>query len=141
MTASAALARPAADAAGGMPLIFPAGLFGFPESRLFRLSDTGRTGLFWLESAEDEPLRFIVADPFRFFPGYSVELGRADEALLDVSDPVDVAILGIVTLPAAAGSPWTANLQAPIAFNVRTGTARQIVLNDPAAQVRAAFNP
>lgn len=113
---------------GQIRVEFPRGLIGMPESRSFLLSRAAAPGTFWLESVDYERLAFLLVDPFPFFDGYSVEL--EDARLRDViaDDPADVAVLAIVTLPAEPDGVCTANLQAPLAINLRTGLARQILL-------------
>jgi flagellar assembly factor FliW len=115
---------------------FPAGLFGFPECRSFVLLPAERQGVYWLQSAEYSALTFLLVDPFLVCPGYSVDLGAADLAELQAREVSDVAILAIVTLPHERSEPPTANLQGPIAFNLRTQRARQIAISDSDYGVR-----
>lgn len=111
-----------------IPIEFADGLIGLPERRAFRLSRAAAPGTFWLESAEHERLAFLLVDPFPFFEGYSVELDPAQLRDVAADDPADLVVLAIVTLPAEPDGVCTANLQAPLAINLRTGRARQIVL-------------
>ncbi|MFO7260921.1 MAG: flagellar assembly protein FliW [bacterium] len=122
------------DAAADEPPIAPIrvefadGLIGLPERRAFLLSRAAAPGAFWLESADCEGLAFLLVDPFPFFDGYTVELEPAQlRGVLD-GDPSEIAVLAIVTLPPEPDGVYTANLQAPLAINLRTGRARQIVL-------------
>lgn len=121
-------------------LHFDRGLLGFPECRSFRVRAAERAGLYWLESLENETLHFLLVDPFRFFPGYAVELGAVDRNALDARDAADVAVFAIVTLPRDGGS-WTANLQGPVVINTRSGLGRQMVLGDARIGVRCPFDP
>ena len=122
-------------------LTFPTGLFGFPECRRFALLPAGRDGLYWLQSLEHSALAFLLADPFRFFAGYAVELGANDRAELSAASAGDVAVFAIVTLPHARGEQPTANLQGPVALNLRAGLGRQLALADGAWGVRCPFVP
>ena len=70
-----------------------------------------------------------------------MELGPADVAALDAHDSSEILILSIVTLPPTAELPATANLKAPLGFNLRTGIARQVVLEDPRLRVRVPLEP
>jgi flagellar assembly factor FliW len=115
---------------------FPTGLFGFAECRRFVLVDTGRAGVYWLQSAEVPGLAFLLADPFQHHPGYAVDFPDADLARIDVRSADELLVLAIVTL-AEPPRPCTANLQAPLALNVRTRRARQVVLADERYGVRA----
>jgi flagellar assembly factor FliW len=123
------------NAANG-PFRFEQGLYGFPDCRTFVLVPAGREGFFLLQSTEHDALCLLLADPFRLFRGYSVDLPKLEEAALGASGPEDIAILVTVTLPDGPGRACTANLQGPIAFNVRARLGRQIILNKPVWGVR-----
>ncbi|MDQ6827245.1 MAG: flagellar assembly protein FliW [Gemmatimonadota bacterium] len=114
----------------GEIIIFPAGLFGFPECRSFVLVATARDGMFWLQSAEYGTLAFLVVDPFLFFADYSVDLAPIELAKLEAKDATDIAVLTIVTLPRSRDDIATANLQGPIAFNLGSRLAKQIAIPD-----------
>lgn len=143
-----ALARPAPESAESSAsdrdelevnddvIAFPHGLFGFPECRRFVLRATARDGLFWLQSVEHEHLAFLLADPFRYFEDYSVELGDAELADLEPSQPSDIVVLAIVTLGSPDDQLTTVNLQGPITINLRRRRGRQIVLADSDYGVR-----
>jgi flagellar assembly factor FliW len=120
----------------GDTLHFADGLFGFPECRSFSLFRTGQPGLFWLQSTEHEALTLLLADPFVFSDGYTVELAESDVKRLAATAASDVAILVTVTIAESREQSSTANLQGPLAINVRTGRARQVIVNDPAFAVR-----
>ena len=113
---------------------FPQGLFGFPEHTAFALVPTVQGGIYWLH---DSSLTFLVVDPFHFFPGHSFDVPNDVLTAIGAESPRDVLILTIVTL--GSESTTTANLQGPIALNPRVGLARQFVISDPAADLRAPF--
>lgn len=117
-------------------LRFDDGIFGFPACRSFVLVRTAHPALYWLQSTDDEPLRLLLADPFVFFDGYSVDVPDADVKRLAPASASDVAILATVTIGDAVAQRSTANLQGPIAIDVRSGRGRQFIVNDPACQVR-----
>lgn len=129
-TADEAVAAPA------RPIFFERGLFGFGEARSFLLAPTTKEGLYWLQSTEIEALCLVLADPFRFFPGYSVDLPDIDAAYLDAQEPDDVAVLVTVTLADRPDRASTANLQGPVAINVRSRRGRQVIINQPGFGVR-----
>ncbi len=132
-------AEPEAESGVLQHIVFPTGLFGFPECREFLLTATGRPGFYWLRSCEHQPLVFLLADPFVFFPGYTVDLSDGDVAGLDSRDPSELAVLAIVTLPRAPGEPLTANLQGPVVLNLGRRVGRQIVLTDRDFGLRSEF--
>src|SRR5918911_5356594 len=56
-------------------ITFPNGLLGFPDHRRFALIQTGEENyFFWLQSADEPNLAFVVTDPAIFFKGYEVPL-------------------------------------------------------------------
>jgi len=118
------------------PITFDRGIYGFPEARSWVLAATSREGLYWLQSTENEALGFVLADPFRFFRGYTVEIPDIDTAHLQASTPEDLAVFVTVTLSDAPGRASTANLQGPIAINLGKRVGRQVILNQPGFSVR-----
>lgn len=133
-TTATTAARPTVES--DTHITFDRGLLGFPENRAFVLSATSREGLYWLQSTENEALCFVLADPFIFFPGYSVEIPDIDTAYLEAKNPENVAVLVTVTLSDRPDRASTANLQGPIAINIRNRKARQVVVNQPGFGVR-----
>lgn len=115
------------------------GVLGFPDCRSFVLLPAEREGLYWLQSAEHPELTFLLVDPFRFFDGYSVDLAPSELGELQVSDSSDVMLLAIVTLPKTRADMPTANLQGPLAMNLRARIGRQLVLAEGDWGVRAPF--
>jgi flagellar assembly factor FliW len=113
----------------GSLFTIPAGLLGLERYTRFALVPAGRDGVFWLQSAEEPGLAFVLADPFRLVAGYSAELPDADVAAIGAERPEDVMLLAVVTLP-GEGRGMTANLRAPLALNVATRVGRQVVLPD-----------
>lgn len=119
---------------------FEKGLYGLPECRRFVLVQSDREGLYWLQSLEHGTLAFLLVDPFLFFEGYSVELSPAEHLELQVEEPSDVAILAIVTLPTDRQDSPTANLQGPLALNLRCRVAKQMAVENEVFGVRSPFD-
>lgn len=115
---------------------FQEGLLGFPEVREFVLVAAAMEGTYWLQSTEHASLIFLVVDPFIHFPDYAVDLSRSEVESLEASSHADVVILTIVTLGDGPANPCTANLQGPLAINLRARLGRQIVLRNGDASVR-----
>lgn len=109
---------------------FPAGLYGFPEARDFVLLPTPRSGLFWLQSVQHSPLTFLLVDPFLVFAKFHVDLTDSEIAKLGSQSADDLLVLSIVTLPRETDGSWTANLHAPLLFNVRDRLAFQSIRSD-----------
>jgi flagellar assembly factor FliW len=118
---------------------FPGGLYGFPECRAFVLLPAARDGFFWLQSTDYSTLSFLLVDPFAWFPDYHIDLDDVDLTRLGSNDPKHLLVLTIVTMPAVAGDPCTANLHAPILFNVRDRLAHQSIRPDDGHSIREPF--
>lgn len=117
-------------------ITFPTGILGFPACRDFVLIPSEREGLYWLQSAEHSSFAFLLVDPFLAVEGFTVELSPNDRAELEIESESDVIILAIVTLAPPGRGGCTANLQGPLAFNVRTRRAKQIAVPNSEYGVR-----
>ncbi|TVR58614.1 MAG: flagellar assembly protein FliW [Gemmatimonadales bacterium] len=112
-----------------VPFSFPEGIPGFASHRSFRLEPVGGP-LHWLRSSDDHGPDFLVVEPLAFLPDYRVEPEAWMLASLGVSEPNDLVILAVVTLPSETGEVPTMNLQGPILVNPRRRIGRQVVLPD-----------
>jgi len=122
-------------------LEFPSGLFGFPAARSWALLPTPREGVYWLQSVDYSALAFLLVDPFLYFPDrYQIDLAPVELARLGTPSPQDILVLAIVTMPLRTGEPCTANLQAPVLFNLRAQQACQSIRSDDGYSVREAFD-
>ena len=119
---------------------FPAGLFGFPETRSFVLLPAQREGLFWLQSADRSELLFLLADPFLFFDDYAVDLSTADRTELRAEEAGEVGIFTIVTLPPTREEAPMTNLLGPIAINLRARRGKQFAIADSEWGVRCPLD-
>ena len=124
---------PAADGIGPdacvQPIVtFEQGMFGFPECHEYVLLPTPHASVFRLQSLDEPGLAFLIADPFPFFKGYWVDLSDTDARRLGATAPEDVAVFVTVTLSSDPARLSTANLQGPVAINVRTMQGRQVIL-------------
>lgn len=118
-------------------LRFPGGLLGLPDRRAFVLLQADREGVYWLQSAEDSALAFVLVDPFLFVKGYAVDVSPAILAELGAEEPGEVAILTLVTLPGSRDGQPTTNLQGPLALNLASGLGKQLVIQDSEFGMRA----
>ncbi len=111
---------------------FPEGLHGFESQQEFALVPAARDGFWWLQSATEAGLAFLLVDPFRASAGYELDLSPGDEQFLALDDASDALVLTIVTLPAEPGGTPTTNLRGPLVFNVAQQRARQVVSRNEA---------
>ena len=117
----------------------PAGIIGFPEYRRYALVAADEDGLYtWLQSLDEPSLAFLAVVPTPFFADYAPVIADEDCFRLGLGSSRDAQLLCLVTL---AEQSVTANLLGPIVLNVRTRTARQVVLNDPRLSTRMPIVP
>lgn len=111
-------------------ITFPRGILGFEGlKRYCLLQPESDIPFAYLQCLEDPDLTFVVVDPQAFWPDYRVEIALPEVADLQVSNPEDVVVLAIVTIPQDARK-MTANLQGPLLINTVNRQAKQVVLND-----------
>jgi len=110
------------------------GLFGYGEREVFALLESDIDGhFFWLQSAEDARLAFVVAIPGLFVPAYRPP-ARRDELLdLGLARIDDAQLLVIVN---KHGEALTGNLKGPIVINPKRRIGRQIIVADPRYSAR-----
>lgn len=115
------------DVADGALLRFPRGLAGFPGSTRYALvAHSPEDPFYWLHSADEPAVAFPVTDPWAFHPEYQLEIGDEDLALLETSDPADLAFFGVVAIaPDPAAS--TINLLAPVVVNLERQLGAQVL--------------
>jgi flagellar assembly factor FliW len=79
---------------------FPKGIPGFEKAKKYVLigHDSNDTSFFWLQSADDPGLCFVVADPFMVYDNYGVDVSDEDVKLLRITDANNVLTLVMVFL-------------------------------------------
>ncbi|MGE0174085.1 MAG: flagellar assembly protein FliW [Oligoflexales bacterium] len=108
----------------------PNGLIGFPELKQYVILDHDDKSPFkWLQSLDDGSIAFVLINPLLFKPDYTVEVNEAEVADLEIKDEKDAVISVIVTMPSNPQN-MTANLKAPLVFNLKNRKGRQIILNN-----------
>ena len=107
----------------------PLGLIGFPELKRYVLLDHDKDSPFkWLQSLEDGAIAFVLIDPLLFKPDYIAEVTDAELTELEVKAEEDLVISVIVTVPSNPQN-MTANLKAPLIFNLKNRKGKQVILN------------
>lgn len=119
------------------PIItFKNGLPGLEKYKQFHLTAVDQNSPFYLlQSTTDENIGFILINPFAVYPDYEFDLPEEHKTSLDIHDIKDVAVFCIVNFSGGIKKA-TVNLLAPVVVNVKTNTARQIVLNDKRYQIK-----
>ena len=119
-------------------LEFPSGLIGLGGTRYALLARSDESAFLWLHSLDDAGLALPVANPWRFFADFAVELSDQDVERTGIVDPDAVSVY--VTVRAASSlEGFTANLRAPIV--VSQGRGWQVINQAEDAPVRAALFP
>ena len=111
-------------------LVMPSGVIGFPELKKFVLLDHDENSPFkWLQSLTDGSIAFVVMNPLLFKPDYVVEVGGAELSDLNIEKEEDAIVSVILTMPSDP-SKITANLKAPLVFNLNNRKGKQIILSN-----------
>ena len=114
----------------------PKGIIGFPELKKFILLDHEKDSPFkWLQSLEDAAIAFVLINPLLFKPDYTVEVTELEVGDLGIEQEEDAVISVIITVPANPKN-MTANLKAPLIFNLKNRKGKQLILNDAALTTR-----
>ena len=123
-------------------LTLPKGLVGFEDLKRYVLLDHDDNSPFkWLQSLDDEAIAFVLINPLLFKLDYSVEVTEGEVLDLDIKEEKDAVISVIITMPSKDPQNMTANLKAPLIFNVLNRRGKQIILNtsDYSAQHNVMF--
>ncbi|MBR56527.1 MAG: flagellar assembly protein FliW [Myxococcales bacterium] len=113
---------------------FPFGIPGFPELQEWCiLTPDGQLGVSWLQAVKDPDVALLVADPDSLFPEYNAEIDERDLGPIGVSISADSPevpdlVMRVVLTVDRNNSVVTANLRAPIVFNIGTRQAIQVAL-------------
>lgn len=112
------------------------GLVGFPELTRYVLLDHDTDSPFkWLQSLDDGSMAFVVISPLTFRPDYTVEVSEDEISDLTLATPDDAVISVIVTIPMDP-KKMSANLKAPLIFNLKNKLGKQIIVKDPQYQTK-----
>lgn len=123
-------------------ITFPGGLVGCPSWQHFRLmkeTDDGVIGL--LQSLDETNVSFLVTDPDNVCSDYECELGDEDCELLQVSDTNDLRLLCTISIRNGDPMQVSANLLGPLVVNLKTGLAKQLVLEDSGYSCQHPIDP
>jgi flagellar assembly factor FliW len=118
-------------------ITMPQGIIGFGGKRRFILLQPEEGAIFfWLHSADDPGLAFVVTDPRHFIPDYHIELNESEREFLNLKDEGEIGVLAIVTVPEGNPRGITANMLAPVVLHYPTSRAWQLVLESAEYNIR-----
>jgi len=107
-------------------ITFPKGLLGFGSHRRFCLLQPNDDAcFFWLQSADDPELAFVITDPNLFIREYQVPIRSEQMEDLRLEKLEDAQVFVIVN---KVGERLTGNLQGPLVVNTIKKVAEQFVL-------------
>ena len=111
---------------------FPVGILGFTSLKSYVVIETEEHDPFkWLQSIEDPEVAFLMGDPLLFYPSYRAEIRRQELKPIDPEVDEECALSAIITLPDHRPlAEASANLRAPLIFNLAKRRGMQYVLND-----------
>ncbi|RDI40117.1 flagellar assembly protein FliW [Falsibacillus pallidus] len=115
---------------------FDSGIPGFLNEKTFVLLPLEDNPLFQiLQSTENKNLAFVLTNPFYFNKNYDFKIDEGTLEQLSLQNEKDVAAMVIVTVK----DPFeksTANLQAPVIFNLSNQKAKQMILTQTEYKTR-----
>jgi flagellar assembly factor FliW len=107
-------------------IVFVKPVLGFESQTVFYFQEYKEgSPFYWMASAGDEKLKFVVINIFDFFPGYDLKLSKDDSEMI-CYDAADTLIFGLVTIPEQVDK-MTVNMAAPIVVNHKKSTGGQFV--------------
>lgn len=119
---------------------FAHGLFGFPAAKRFVITEIpgGGDTFKQMVALDEEGLSFTLVYPYAFFPDYAPDIPDADLEELGVTEPEQAIVMAIANVPAQFRES-TANLRAPLVFNLASRKARQVILTETFATRQRLF--
>ena len=118
-------------------ITFPEGLLGFPDKKRYVfVKHRDQSPFEWLQSLDDPSLSFAVINPVFFKPDYRIQIEMGDLALLEDTDPAQIAIWTLVSFSPETPEASTANLLGPLAVNHKTRLGKQLVLDPTKYDIR-----
>lgn len=112
------------------------GLLGLEQYAKFELKPFEEgTPFYTMQSLESAELSLIVMDPALLVEDYAFDLNDDDVAELGITEPDDVMVMVVMTIPENP-QEMTANLLGPLVFNRSTNKGKQIVLHGSEWPVR-----
>ncbi len=122
-------------------LTFPRGIPAFENMHSWILVGSDENAVKWLQSLDDSELALPVTSPDAIQPDYNARIPEEELKLIGGTNPADLALLIVVSIPQSA--PWnmTANLRAPIIINLKTHKAVQVIALNEEYPIRHVVFP
>ena len=122
-------------------LTFPRGIPAFEDKHRWIIVGNEDNAVKWLQSVDDGDLALPVTTPDVVQPDYNARIPEDELTLVGSTDPADLALLIVVSIP--EGAPWnmTANLRAPILLNLKSKKAVQVIALNEEYPIRHVIFP
>jgi flagellar assembly factor FliW len=115
---------------------FNEGLLGFSELRRFVLLDDPNDEIFaWLQSCEKPAIAFPILEPELFSDKFGPTITKGDLQAIGLTGKEGMRLFTIITIPEDP-TQMTANLKAPIAVNISSRLAKQVVVQENDYQIK-----
>ena len=115
---------------------FPMGILGFSASKSFVIIDLETQKPFkWMQCVEDPNTAFVLADPLLFHPTYCAIVKRTELSPLGEINDQEL-VLSVIMTVTDRQEDMSANLCAPLIFNLVNRRGMQYVLNDRKYPIR-----
>lgn len=99
-------------------IYFSRGLIGFEHLRQYVLLQIGENSpMLLLQSTEDPAVGLLVADPYSFASHYKIDIGNAEQLILQAEERDDIAVLVTVSIPLGKPEDTSLNMLGPIVIN------------------------
>ncbi|MBS1705334.1 MAG: flagellar assembly protein FliW [Armatimonadetes bacterium] len=113
------------------------GLLGFGQlSQYLVLEHKPGSPFRWLQSVEEAEVAFLVCDPAHFCADYAPELDNSIAKDLGLEEETPRLVFAVVSIPKGKPEDLTLNLAGPILVNMLTRHGKQVVLEDPAYEIK-----
>jgi flagellar assembly factor FliW len=123
-------------------IYFPRGLAGFENEHQFTLLQIRpEAPLLVLQSTENPAVGLLVADPYSFWPEYSITVGDAEQKLLRLKNIRQVAVLVTASIPPGKPELTALNLTGPILINHSRRVGLQVPQADGDGPARIYLQP
>ena len=97
---------------------FPRGIIGFEQDQEFALLQMREDWPFlMLQSTSNPKLGLLVTDPYTFYPDYLIEIGDAEQKILQVQKREQLTVLVTIFIPPNKPEETVMNLSGPILIN------------------------
>jgi len=115
---------------------FKEGVPGFPQIHRFATLEFEDLKPFqYLQALDDPPIALLIINPFVVDSGYKFQLSNSDMEDIQTTNPEDVAVYAVATIPDNAEQA-TINLMAPIVINVKRRCGKQVILHESGYSVK-----